>query len=163
MEICLLLLEGIYMALFSYLTTTDLIFKYMNKCHPNFKFTMESEINNTPDYLAILITRPPDGKLTTKVYRKPAYTGLYLRWDRFINTIKINLINLISFKLNTLMMSKIRSMVPKRDICEFTILWHHREKLGRQLIRIDSKIAPWTRLILSFKPIRKLVTRKLVI
>ena len=36
----------------------------MNKCHPNIKFTMESEINNTLPYLDILITRHSDGKLT---------------------------------------------------------------------------------------------------
>ena len=28
-------------------TDVDLFFIYMNKCHPNIKFTMESEINNT--------------------------------------------------------------------------------------------------------------------
>ena len=27
-------------------TDVDLFFIYMNKCHPNIKFTMESEINN---------------------------------------------------------------------------------------------------------------------
>ena len=61
-------------------TDVNLFFIYMNKCHSNIKFTMESEINNTLPYLDILITRHSDGKLTTKVYRKPTYTGLYLRW-----------------------------------------------------------------------------------
>ena len=32
----------------------------------------------------------------------------------------------------------------------------HSQKLGRQLKRLYSKIAPWTKLILIFKPIRKL-------
>ena len=85
--ICPLSIEGMLMTLFLYSknrTDVDLFFIYMNKCHPNIKFTMELEINNTVPYLDILITRHSNGKLTTKVYRKPTYTGLYLRWDSFV-------------------------------------------------------------------------------
>ena len=38
------------------------------------------------------------------------------------------------------------------------ILWSKQLKIGRRLQRIYTKVAPWTRLILFFKPIYKLNT-----
>ena len=32
----------------------------------------------------LFLTFLSDGTLTTQVYRKPTYTGLYLRWDSFV-------------------------------------------------------------------------------
>ena len=40
--------------IFDNITDVDLFFIYMNKCHPNIKFTIESEINTLP-YLDILM------------------------------------------------------------------------------------------------------------
>ena len=56
----------------------------MNNLHKNIKFTKEIESNNSLAFLDILITRQPDGTLSTTVYRKPTFTGLYLRWDSFV-------------------------------------------------------------------------------
>ena len=56
----------------------------MNNSHPNIKFTMETEHNETLPFLDILVIRQSDGTLTTQVYRKATYTVLYLRWDRFV-------------------------------------------------------------------------------
>ena len=56
----------------------------MNNSYPNIKFTMETEHNESLPFLDILIIRQSDGTLTTQVYRKPTYTGLYLRWDSFV-------------------------------------------------------------------------------
>ena len=181
-------------------TDVDLFFIHMNKCHPNIKFTMESETNNTLPYLDILITRHSDGKLTTKVYRKPTYTGLYLRWDSFVpkqykkglvkcllnrawnicssvenfdqevdfirsilakNGYPLNFIDTIT---KNFIQSKYTHDVKdpeygpeKRYIyVNLPFCGDHSQKLGRQLKRLYSKIAPWTKLILIFKPIRKL-------
>ena len=65
-------------------TDVDSFFQHMNNSHPNIKFTMETEHNETLPFLDILIIRQSDGTLTTQVYRKPTYTGLYLRWDSFV-------------------------------------------------------------------------------
>ena len=54
------------------------------------------------------------------------------------------------------MMSKIQNMALKRDIYIYVNLpfcGDHSQKLGRQLKRLYSKIDPWTKLILIFKPI----------
>ena len=57
----------------------------------------------------------------------------------------------------TLMMSKIQNMALKRDIyVNLPFCGDHSQKLGRQLKRLYSKIAPWTKLILIFKPIQNL-------
>ena len=45
---------------------------------------METEHNETLPFLDILIIKQADGTLTTQVYHKPTYTGLYLRWDSFV-------------------------------------------------------------------------------
>ena len=172
----------------------------MNKCHPNIKFTMESETNNTLPYLDILITRHSDGKLTTKVYRKPTYTGLYLRWDSFVpKQYKKGLVKCLLNRAWNICSSVenfdqevdfIRSILAKNgyplnffdtitknfiqskythDVKDpeygpekryiyvnLPFCGDHSQKLGRQLKRLYSKIAPWTKLILIFKPIRKL-------
>jgi hypothetical protein len=62
----------------------DSFFHYMNNKHANIKFTMEQEENHKLPFLDILITRHSDGTITTSVYHKPTFTGLYLRWDSYV-------------------------------------------------------------------------------
>ena len=45
---------------------------------------MKTEHNEHLPFLDNLIIRQSDGTLTTQVYRKPTYTGLYLRWGSFV-------------------------------------------------------------------------------
>ena len=61
----------------------ELFFENMNQRNNNIKFTKEIESDSTLP-LDILITRNDDGHLYTSVYRKPTFTGLYLRWDSFV-------------------------------------------------------------------------------
>ena len=35
-------------------------------------------------FLDVLVTREQDGHLSTSVYRKPSFSGMYLRWDSFV-------------------------------------------------------------------------------
>ena len=53
------------------------------------------------------------------------------------------------------MKTKIQNMALKRYV-NLPFCGDHSQKLGRQLKRFYSKIDPWTKLILIFKPIRKL-------
>ena len=50
-------------------------FEYLNSRHPNFKFTMETERNNSLPFLDLRIFRQ-NNKLVTTVYRKPTFSGL---------------------------------------------------------------------------------------
>ena len=44
---------------------------HLNQQHPSIRFTMETENNNKIAFLDTLVTREPDGKLLTSVYRNP--------------------------------------------------------------------------------------------
>ena len=59
-------------------------FQYVNTLHPNIKFTKEDEQCNQLPFLDVLVKREADGHLSTSVYRKPTYSGLYLKWESFV-------------------------------------------------------------------------------
>jgi hypothetical protein len=52
----------------------------INKWHNNLTFTVKFESNNSIDFLDVLVTNEQN-ELTTALYRKPTYTGLYMLWD----------------------------------------------------------------------------------
>jgi hypothetical protein len=52
----------------------------INKWHPNLRFTLALESDNSISFLDVLVTQDED-KLTTSLYRKPTHTGLYMLWD----------------------------------------------------------------------------------
>ena len=58
-------------------------FQHVNSLHPNIRFTKEEEQCNSLAFLDVLVTRN-NGCLSTSVYRKPTYSGLYLKWDSFV-------------------------------------------------------------------------------
>ena len=59
--------------------------EYMNTKHPNIKFTFEHELNNTFSFLDVKISRE-NNKLTTSVYRKPTFSGVFTNFKSFIPT-----------------------------------------------------------------------------
>ena len=68
-------------------------FDFLNKQHPNITFTREDESNSEIPFLDILIKRKSEGLLDTSIYRKPTFSGLYLKWSSFIpKQFKINLL-----------------------------------------------------------------------
>jgi hypothetical protein len=74
-------------------TICNVFFDYMNKQHPNIKFTRDDENNNELPFLDILIKRNCDGLLETCIYRKPTFSGLYLKWNSYVpKKFKTNLV-----------------------------------------------------------------------
>ena len=64
----------------------------LNLPHPALKFTVEKEQNNSLNFLDVLVEKEGIGFLTS-VYRKPTFTGQYIRWNSFSpKTRKISLI-----------------------------------------------------------------------
>ena len=59
----------------------DDFLQHLNNQQPSIRFTMETENNNKLAFLDIAVSREPDGRLTTSVYRKPTHTDQYLVYD----------------------------------------------------------------------------------
>ena len=59
--------------------------EYMNTKHPNIKFTFEHE-HNSFSFLDVKICRE-NNKLTTSVYRKPTFSGVFTNSKSFIPTV----------------------------------------------------------------------------
>ena len=68
-------------------------FEHFNQQHSSISFTMETESDHTLPFLDIKITRNQDGSFFTTTYRKPTFSGLYLKWISFLpKQFKINLV-----------------------------------------------------------------------
>ena len=59
----------------------DDFLQHLNNPQPSIRFTMETENNNKLAFLDTAVSREPDGRLTTSVYRKPTHTDQYLAYD----------------------------------------------------------------------------------
>ena len=67
-------------------------FQILINCTLLFRFTLEKESNSTLPFLDVLVYKE-DSCFLTSVYRKPTFTGLYIRWDSFCpKKRKLNLI-----------------------------------------------------------------------
>ena len=60
-------------------------FNQLNCLHPSLKFTFEKKKNNCLSFLDVKLERTVTG-FETNVYRKPTFTGQYLRWESFSPT-----------------------------------------------------------------------------
>ena len=82
-------------------TRSDMLsfFKWMNKQHPSITFTKEEEQDNKLSFLDVLLTRTTDGSIVTSIYRKPTFSGLYMKWDSFVpKSYKKGLVNCLVFR-----------------------------------------------------------------
>ena len=74
-------------------------FEWMNKQHPSITFTKEEEQDNKLSFLDVLLTRTTDGSIVTSIYRKPTFSGLYMKWDSFVpKSYKKGLVNCLVFR-----------------------------------------------------------------
>ena len=74
-------------------------FKWMNKQHPSITFTKEEEQDNKLSFLDVLLTRTTDGSIVESIYRKPTFSGLYVKWDSFVpKSYKKGLVNCLVFR-----------------------------------------------------------------
>ena len=56
---------------------------YLNSCHLNVSFVMESEKDNRMSFLGVNIIREKD-KFASSVYCKPTFSGIYTHFDKFL-------------------------------------------------------------------------------
>ena len=83
----------------------DNFLSHLNQQHPSIRFTIETENNNKIPFLDTLVTREPDGKLLTSVYRKPTYTDQYHAYDSHIH-------NLLNAVLSSVYMIELNASSP---------------------------------------------------
>ena len=55
---------------------------YLNKCHPNMKFSFEEEKNGKMPFLDVEVSREGN-EFAITVYRKPTFSGVYTHFDSF--------------------------------------------------------------------------------
>ena len=82
-------------------TSRDMLsfFNLMNKQHPSITFTKEEEQDNKLSFLDVLLTQTTDGSIVTSIYRKPTFSGLYMKWDSFVpKSHKKGLVNSLVFR-----------------------------------------------------------------
>ena len=60
----------------------NLFLDSLNSLHPSLRFTLEKESNLALPLLDVLVEKFPS-KFITSIYRKPTFTGQYLRWNSF--------------------------------------------------------------------------------
>ena len=76
---------------------------FLNKRHPNIKFTIEKQINHSIAFLDVFISGINNENLTLQTYHKSTYTGLLLNFKSFTSfSYKISLIKCLidrSFKI----------------------------------------------------------------
>ena len=81
-------------AIFKFCTTNDTFtvfndedecnefFSHLNSLHQLLGFTFEKECNRTLPFLDVLVEKN-DHEFVTSIYRKPTFTGQYIRWNSF--------------------------------------------------------------------------------
>ena len=92
----------------------------LNLLHPALKFTVEKEQNNSLNFLDVLVEKEGTGFLTS-IYRKPTFTGQYIRWNSF--SPKMRQISLIKTLVHRALM-----------ICSKTKLGSELDKIKQLLI-----------------------------
>ena len=96
---------------------------YLNKKHPNIKFTTESENNNTLPFLDVNIKKLDNGKFNTNIFHKKTYSGL--------------LTNYLSFTPLTYKLALLKTLIHRTfRICNTWQLFHFDiDKLKKTLLR----------------------------
>ena len=62
----------------------ELFYEYINKQHPNIKFTLDIEENESLPFLDVLVSMSADGVVSTSLYQKDTFSGLMMLYDSFV-------------------------------------------------------------------------------
>ena len=127
-------------AVFNNEEDSNTFFIHLNSLYPSLRFTYEKNSNRSLPFLDMLVERH-DLEFLTSVYRKPIFTGQYLRWNFFSpQKRKINLIGtlvhrafMICFKSKLdPELGKIRSILLENGYPEHAINSAFKQKLQQQ-------------------------------
>ena len=68
--------------MFDHVAEADEFLTKLNCLHPSLKFTFEKEKGKCLPFLDVYVEKTDIG-FETNIYRKPTFTGQYLRWESF--------------------------------------------------------------------------------
>ena len=95
-------------------------FTHLNSLNPSLRFTYEKETNQSLPFLDVLVERH-DSEFLTSVFRKPTFTGQYLRWNFFSHQKrKINLIGTLIHR--AFMICSINKSKLDPDLCKIRLI-----------------------------------------
>lgn len=78
---------------------SDHLLSLFNSVHPHLSFTRECESNGSLPFLDVEIHRRSDGTLSTQIYRKPTFSGVYLNFHSFVPmSFKSGLVRTLSYR-----------------------------------------------------------------
>ena len=112
-------------------------FIHLNSLHPSLRFIYEKESNFSLPFLEVLVERH-DLEFLTSVYRKPTFSGQYLRWNSFsAQKRKINRIGTLIHRAFMICskskldpeLGKFRSILLENDYSEHAINSAFKQKL----------------------------------
>ena len=110
---------------------------HLNSLHPSLRITYKKESNHSLPFLDVLVERH-DSEFLTSVYRKPTFTGQYLRWSSFSpQKWKTNLIGTLVYRAFMICskskldpeLGKIRSILLENGYPEHVINSAFKQKL----------------------------------
>ena len=85
----------------------DQILNFLNEQHNKIKFTLETEKDNSLNFLDVKIKRKDNLCLETSTYRKPTFTGVMLNWNSLTSIrYKTGLIKCLLDRLNKICSSE---------------------------------------------------------
>ena len=96
--------EDILMIFLFYLNQLNLSqnFIHFNTCHPIMAFSFEQEVNGKSPFLDVDVSRlqgDVSQRISTTVYRKPTFSGVYSHFDSFLPTdYKVGMIYTVGYR-----------------------------------------------------------------
>ena len=128
--------------------------RFMNSRHKNIRFTYEEEQNDSMSFLDIKITREL-GKLTTSVYRKKTFSGVYLNYGSYLPVdYKKGLITTLLYRTYTICSDYVKL---HEEISKLKIIW---QKNNFPLFFIDKCIKKFLDKVFIKKTPNDLPTKK---
>ena len=77
-------------------------FIHFNSCHPIMAFSFEQEVNGKSPFLDVDVSRlqgDVSQRVSTTVYRKPTFSGVYTHFDSFLPTdYKVSMIYNVAYR-----------------------------------------------------------------
>ena len=136
----------------------ELFYEYINKQHPNIKFTLDIEENECLPFLDVLVSRSADGVVPTSLYQKDTFSGLMMQYDSFVpigykKSLIVNGLNHRAWKIcssSDLFQSKLT------NIKTFTFIkWFSIKFVNRQIKLFLNKKQATTSKDIQFGPVKR--------
>ena len=94
----------------------DDFLQHLNNQCPSIRLNMGTEKDKNLAFLDTAVSREPDGRLTTSIYRKPTHTNQYLAYDSHHQSVKRGIIKCLYERAKRLL-TKPSVISEEKNIC----------------------------------------------